>query len=70
MPNLAGKKFKLGHYPTIGIGKVHRNPLAALQCMSEKREKEIMARLGGESRHGGPLESGRYGRRPLLRADP
>ena len=36
-----------------GIGKVHRYPLAALQCMSEKREKEIMARLGGKSRHDG-----------------
>ena len=56
--------------PAGGRAYSHRIPLARLKCLSEKRKKEIVARLGGESRHGGPLESGCHGRHPLLRADP
>src|SRR6266849_3862546 len=34
--------------PFLGIGRVHRYPLAELKCVSPKRRQEMTARLGGE----------------------
>jgi hypothetical protein len=40
----------------VGIGRVHRYPLAELKCVSPKRQREMAARLGGEP---GGARSGR-----------
>src|SRR5579863_6958781 len=49
-----------------GIALSHRIPLAKLKCLSDKRRKELAARLGGEPGGARRVESARYGHRRSL----
>jgi len=61
-----------------GIGKVHRIPLAELQCMSPKRVMQLnlyldlgrAARRRGEEPGRAPQIKSAHGRRPLFRPGP